>query len=139
VNTIGGFASALGTACKCDPWAVEIFAEEVVRGGPAFAISLVISGVEPRLRQLAELGAWQVGLNRRGVGGWGGVLVGRWRWGRVRCVWGGELGARQTATGVSEQLWKGKGGAVRDRTSLCTNETRVLCCVAVVRGFSTSL
>jgi alpha-glucan,water dikinase len=61
VNTIGGFSTALGNACKCDPWAVEIFAEEVVRGGPAFAISLVISGVEPRLRQLAELGAWQVG------------------------------------------------------------------------------
>lgn len=60
VNTIGSFSTALGNACKCDPWAVEIFAEEVVRGGPAFAISLVISGVEPRLRQLAELGAWQV-------------------------------------------------------------------------------
>jgi hypothetical protein len=60
VNTIGGFAAALGRAAGCDPWAVEIFAEEVVRGGPAFAISLVISGVEPRLRQLAELGAWQV-------------------------------------------------------------------------------
>jgi len=39
---------------------VEIFAEEVVRGGPAFAISLVISAIEPTLRQLAELGAWQV-------------------------------------------------------------------------------
>lgn len=61
VNTIGSFSTALGNACKCDPWAVEIFAEEVVRGGPAFAISLVVSGVEPRLRQLAELGAWQVG------------------------------------------------------------------------------
>jgi hypothetical protein len=31
-----------------------------VRGGPAFAISLVLSAIEPTLRQLAELGAWQV-------------------------------------------------------------------------------
>jgi hypothetical protein len=68
VNTIGSFSTALGNACKCDPWAVEIFAEEVVRGGPAFAISLVVSGVEPRLRQIAELGAWQVGW------AWGGVM-----------------------------------------------------------------
>uniref|UniRef100_A0A383VC26 Uncharacterized protein n=1 Tax=Tetradesmus obliquus TaxID=3088 RepID=A0A383VC26_TETOB len=60
VNTIGAFSTALGTAAKCDPWAVEIFAEEVVRGGPAFAVSLVISAIEPTLRQLAELGAWQV-------------------------------------------------------------------------------
>lgn len=61
VNSISSFSTALGNATKCDPWAVEIFAEEVVRGGPAFAISLVISAVEPTLRQLAELGAWQVG------------------------------------------------------------------------------
>jgi hypothetical protein len=40
---------------------MKIFAEEVVRGGPAFAISLVLSAIEPTLRQLAELGAWQVG------------------------------------------------------------------------------
>jgi hypothetical protein len=79
VNTIGGFAAALGRACECDPWAVEIFAEEVVRGGPAFAISLVISGVEPRLRQLAELGAWQVRVrvSTQGVRGWG---VGSEQW-----------------------------------------------------------
>lgn len=62
MNTIGDFSRALGTAAKCDPWAVEIFAEEVVRGGPAFAVSLVISAIEPTLRQLAELGAWQVSV-----------------------------------------------------------------------------
>lgn len=39
---------------------VELFAEEVVRGGPAFALSLVLSAVEPTLRQAAELGAWQL-------------------------------------------------------------------------------
>lgn len=30
------------------------------QGGPAFAISLLISSVEPALRAAAELGAWQV-------------------------------------------------------------------------------
>ena len=31
-----------------------------MRGGPAFALSLVLSAVEPALRAAAELGAWQV-------------------------------------------------------------------------------
>ena len=39
---------------------VDLFAEEVVRGGPAFALSLVLSAVEPALRAAAELGAWQL-------------------------------------------------------------------------------
>lgn len=39
---------------------MELFAEEVVRGGPAFALSLVLSAVEPTLRAAAELGAWQL-------------------------------------------------------------------------------
>lgn len=60
VARVAPFATALGRAAGCDPWAVEIFAEEVVRGGPAFAISLLISSVEPALRGAAELGAWQV-------------------------------------------------------------------------------
>lgn len=39
---------------------VELFAEEVVRGGPAFAVSLILSSLEPALRAAAELGAWQI-------------------------------------------------------------------------------
>ncbi len=31
-----------------------------MRGGPAFALSLVLSAVEPALRAAAELGAWQL-------------------------------------------------------------------------------
>jgi hypothetical protein len=34
---------------------------QVVRGGPAFSISLVITAIEPALRNAAALGAWQVG------------------------------------------------------------------------------
>ena len=33
---------------------------QVVRGGPAFAVSLVLSAIEPALRASAELGAWQL-------------------------------------------------------------------------------
>lgn len=31
-----------------------------MRGGPAFAVSLVLSALEPALRAAAELGAWQI-------------------------------------------------------------------------------
>lgn len=51
---------AFGSAFEVENWAVELFAEEVVRGGPAFAVSLALSAVEPSLRATAELGAWQV-------------------------------------------------------------------------------
>ncbi len=51
---------AFGNAFEVENWAVELFAEEVVRGGPAFAVSLALSAVEPALRATAELGAWQV-------------------------------------------------------------------------------
>jgi len=40
VNTrLQPISSAFGKAFKVDDWAVELFAEEVVRGGPAFAVS----------------------------------------------------------------------------------------------------
>ena len=45
-----------GASCRY----VELFAEEVVRGGPAFAVSLILSSLEPALRAAAELGAWQI-------------------------------------------------------------------------------
>lgn len=44
----------------------QLFPEEVVRGGPAFAVSLVLTSIEPRMRAAAELGAWQV----RRLGRW---------------------------------------------------------------------
>ena len=53
-------ATTLGRAFGVDDWYVELFAEEVVRGGPAFAVSLVLSAIEPALRASAELGAWQL-------------------------------------------------------------------------------
>jgi alpha-glucan,water dikinase len=60
VARVSRFSSSLGRAAGCDAWAVDVFAEEVVRGGPLFAVSLALSAVEPGLRAAAELGAWQV-------------------------------------------------------------------------------
>jgi alpha-glucan, water dikinase len=53
-------ATAYGDAMSCEPWAVQLFAEEVIRGGPAFAVSLALSSVTRGMRSAAELGAWQV-------------------------------------------------------------------------------
>ncbi|KAK9809702.1 hypothetical protein WJX73_007079 [Symbiochloris irregularis] len=57
---IDPIATSFGKAFGVEDWYVELFAEEVVRGGPAFALSLVLSAVEPTLRAAAELGAWQL-------------------------------------------------------------------------------
>lgn len=57
---IGEVSKVMGTAFKCEEWAVDIFSEEVIRGGPAFAVSLVLGNVEAEFRGLANLGAWQV-------------------------------------------------------------------------------
>ena len=53
-------ASSLGPALAVPDWATALFAEEVVRGGPAFGVSLALSAVEPGLRAAAQLSAWQV-------------------------------------------------------------------------------
>ncbi len=66
VNRIGNVSVAFGRAFGVERWAYDLFAEEVIRGGPAFAVSLVITAIEPTLRNAAALGAWQV---RRA--GWG--------------------------------------------------------------------
>ena len=59
-NSLQDISYAIGTSCGCDDWAVQLFAEEVVRGGPAFAVSLVLTTVEQNLRRAADLGSWQV-------------------------------------------------------------------------------
>ena len=59
-NRLIPIATSLGRAFGVDEWYVELFAEEVVRGGPAFAVSLVLSAIEPAIRASAELGAWQL-------------------------------------------------------------------------------
>ncbi|GFR47292.1 hypothetical protein Agub_g8979 [Astrephomene gubernaculifera] len=60
INRLGDVSVAYGRAFGVERWAYEVFAEEVIRGGAAFAVSLVISAIEPSLRNAAALGAWQV-------------------------------------------------------------------------------
>lgn len=35
-------ARSMGKACGVEDWVYELFAEEVIRGGPAFAVSLIL-------------------------------------------------------------------------------------------------
>jgi alpha-glucan,water dikinase len=53
-------AEFLGRAFHADSWAVNLFSEEVMRGRPAFVLSLLHRYIDPVLRRSAELGDWQV-------------------------------------------------------------------------------
>jgi alpha-glucan,water dikinase len=53
-------AEKLGRAFEADEWAIKLFSEEVVRGQPAFVLSLLIRRLDPVLRKSAKLGDWQV-------------------------------------------------------------------------------
>jgi alpha-glucan,water dikinase len=53
-------AELLGTAFGAEAWTVPLFSEEVIRGGPAFALSLLLRHLDPALRKAAGLGGWQV-------------------------------------------------------------------------------
>ncbi|NOZ25827.1 MAG: hypothetical protein GXO94_07050 [Nitrospirae bacterium] len=53
-------AELLGKAFNADPWSVNLFTEEIVRGRPAFVLSMLLRYLDPVLRRRAELGNWQV-------------------------------------------------------------------------------
>ena len=53
-------AEFLGEAFEVHGWAVPLFSEEVIRGGPAFALALLLGPLDPVLRKAAGLGGWQV-------------------------------------------------------------------------------
>lgn len=53
-------ARHIGGACEIEQWSVDLFSEEVIRGGPAFALSLVLTRLDPLLRAEADMGAWQI-------------------------------------------------------------------------------
>ena len=53
-------AEFIGNACKCDEWAVKLFAEETVRSGESFPLSKVVHCLLRELRRQAGLGGWQV-------------------------------------------------------------------------------
>lgn len=60
VKSLEDISISLGNAFGCEDWAVQLFAEEVVRGGPAFALGLVLGCSEPAIRSAADIGAWQI-------------------------------------------------------------------------------
>lgn len=53
-------AEFLGRSFRADAWTVTLFSEEVVRGMPAFALSMLLQKLNPILREAAELGDWQI-------------------------------------------------------------------------------
>ena len=53
-------AERLGRGFGAPGWVVELFSEEVVRGGPTFPVSLLLHRLDPLLREAAGLGGWQV-------------------------------------------------------------------------------
>jgi alpha-glucan,water dikinase len=61
-------ADALGAAFHAESWTIPLFSEEVIRGGPAFTLSLLLRPLDPMLRQQAGLGGWQVISSARGGG-----------------------------------------------------------------------
>jgi len=58
--TLAAPAAALGSRLGVDPHTVALFPEEVVRATPAAPLAQLLRLLEPRLRELANLGAWQV-------------------------------------------------------------------------------
>ena len=61
-------AEFLGMAFHADTWTITLFSEEVVRGRPAFVLSMLLRQLDPILRQSAELGHWQVISPGQGIG-----------------------------------------------------------------------
>lgn len=53
-------ANNIGKRCDCEKWTVDLFSEEVIRGGPAFALSLMLTRLDPYLRREAHMGEWQI-------------------------------------------------------------------------------
>ncbi len=53
-------AESLGKAFHAASWSISLFAEEVVRGRPAFVLSLLLHKLDTLLRKNADLGNWQV-------------------------------------------------------------------------------
>ena len=60
VSALQPAADRLGQALGIEPWVLDRFAEEVVRGGPLFCLSQLLRAVDPALRGHAELGAWEI-------------------------------------------------------------------------------
>ncbi len=61
-------AEGLGEAFHAEKWTIPLFSEDVIRGGPAFVLSLLLRPLERSLREKAGLGGWQVVSAAHSVG-----------------------------------------------------------------------
>jgi alpha-glucan,water dikinase len=61
-------AEFLGRAFNADPWVISLFSEEVVRGRPAFVLSMLLGRLGSMLRKTDGLAKWQVIGRGRGIG-----------------------------------------------------------------------
>ncbi len=61
-------AETLGQAFYADSWTIALFSEEIVRGRPAFILSMLLRHLDPLLRKAANLGHWQVVSWGQGTG-----------------------------------------------------------------------
>jgi alpha-glucan,water dikinase len=52
-------AEFLGKSLHADPWTIRLFSEEVMRGGPVFALSVLSHRLRRVLREKAKLSSWQ--------------------------------------------------------------------------------
>jgi alpha-glucan,water dikinase len=53
-------ADYLGALLGVEQWAIKIFTEEIIRAGSAASLSLLLNRLDPILRNIANLGHWQI-------------------------------------------------------------------------------
>ncbi len=61
-------ASYLGGEFHATRWTIDLFTEEVLRGRPVFALSLLLNAFNPALRKNAGIGDWQIVSGGKGSG-----------------------------------------------------------------------
>ena len=61
-------AEYLGNGFHAAPWTITLFSEEVIRGGLASTLSMLVHHLHPVLREAAHLGNWQIVSRGSGTG-----------------------------------------------------------------------
>ena len=61
-------AEVLGNGFHAAPWSITLFSEEVIRGGLASTLSMLVRQLQPVLRETAHVGNWQVISRGSGTG-----------------------------------------------------------------------
>ncbi|XP_044343564.1 alpha-glucan water dikinase, chloroplastic isoform X2 [Triticum aestivum] len=59
-NILQPSAEYLGSLLGIEQWTLNIFTEEIIRSGSAASLSLLLNRLDPVLRNVANLGSWQI-------------------------------------------------------------------------------